>query len=163
MKNKPNIANKVSIVLACLFLTAGSLKAQGLTNQVLTLQVVELNKIDVVGAFIVNGVGPENFRPASPKNVKSVLVWTSNGDNKKIAVSRCGPSSDSLRVITEEVSVTAGAASKETWVSGNTSRDLIVRLSKSAGSCTIRMLPTSRDGKETSTVINNVTFTITSG
>ena len=162
MKNIPNIANTISKVLACLILAIGSLKAQGSINQVLTLQVMELNKIDLAAGLAVNSVDPTDFAQLCATGAKTTLVWTSNGEDKKITVAISGAPRDGLRIIAEEISPAAGVTSAEVRISKNSTRDLIVGVTKSAGKCVIRFTATSIAGQGIGTDTNVITFTITS-
>ena len=165
MKNTWNIANKIPKILACLLLVTGSLKAQGSTKQVLTLQVMELNKISLLGAtpLLVNKVDSRDFAQLSATRARTTLVWTSNGENKKITVASSRSLRAGIRVITEEMSPQVGVVSAEVQFSNNFNYDLIVGLNKSAGKCVIRLTSTSSAEQRVERDTNVITFTITSG
>lgn len=167
MKNILNIANKISKVLACLILAAASLQAQGsTTKQVLTLQVMELNKIDLVGgslALVINNVDPNDLYPLPSANTKTTLVWTSNGESKKITVARNGTSPKySLRVVAENITSRTGLAASEVTFSDYSTHDLIVGVSKSSGRCVIRFTAVASVEQGTGLDMHVITFTITS-
>ncbi|HLF19874.1 MAG TPA: hypothetical protein VI704_03705 [Bacteroidota bacterium] len=162
-----NIANRTSKVLACLILVVASLQAQGSkTKQLLTLRVMELNKIDLVGGsvmLVINNVDPKDLHTLPSANAKTTLVWTSNGESKKITVATNGTSPKySLRVAAENITPRSEVAASEVTFSDYSTHDLIVGVSKSSGRCVIRFTTVTSVEQGTGLDMHVITFTITS-
>lgn len=139
---------------------------RSVANQVLTLRVLELNKIDLSGSSLtltIDKVGPDQVTPVPAINTTTTLVWTTNGESKKITVARANPSTKfELRIIARGVNSRSGVAAPEVALSDNLTHDLIVGVSRSAGKCAIEYTanatPEQGIGRETHTIA----FTITS-
>jgi hypothetical protein len=110
----------------------------------------------------INSDDPSQPEPSPIINSSTKLVWTSNGDSRKITVASNNSSSRySLRLAAEDVSAGAGLAASEVSFLDNATRDLIVGVTRSAGSCTLRF--TGSAAVEQGTGIENhlITYTIT--
>ena len=134
----------VASALALVIVLSTNLRGQAAqATQVVTLQVLELNKIDLSSGnsliLTIASVEPNQGEPIPMSNSSTKLVWTSNGENRKITVASNNPNSRyALRVAAENVSAGAGSPVSEVSFFDNATRDLIVGVSKAAGSCTLR-------------------------
>jgi hypothetical protein len=135
------------------------------TRQILTLQVVELNKIGLIGSnftLIVNSVDPKTLDFIPAVNTSTTLVWTSNGENKKITVASNSASPRfPLKLIPQKVTPATGLLSNEVKFSDNATHDLIVGLGKSAGRCEIQFAVTAGPEHGIGLETHVITFTIT--
>jgi len=135
------------------------------TRQVLTLQVAELNKIGIVGSnftLVVDAVNPRTLDFIPALNTSTILVWTSNGENKKITVANSLNSPKfPLKLIAEKISANKAVGSSEVKLSDNATRDLIVGLGRSAGRCEIRFAATAGPEHGVGSETHTITFTIT--
>ncbi|MBI4429916.1 MAG: hypothetical protein HY562_12455 [Ignavibacteriales bacterium] len=162
-----NIAKVIKKVLACVTLVVPALFGQtSSAKQVLTLQVLELNKIDLVGTNLtltINSVEPGDWMPSPEVNTNTTLVWTSNCASKKISVASSNASSRfALKVSTVDLSPGAGLTTSEVSFSDDATRDLIVGVGKSAGKCQLRFTAVANEKQGTGADAYVITFTITS-
>lgn len=161
-----NIANHILIVLACVLVVLPAMYAQGSsTKQVLTLQVLELNKIDLLGnslTLIIDNLESQSLEKAHAINASMTLFWTTNGEGKKITVaSNTASPRFALKVVAQNVTPGIGLAAPEVKFSDNGTRDFIVGLGRSAGKCVIRFAASARPEEGVGADTHVVTFTIT--
>ncbi len=166
-RKSQNIAKTIAKVLASLTFVVASLCAQHSTaKQVLTLQVLELNKIDLVGTNLtltVDAGDPSDLFQKPAVNTNTTLVWTSNGGTKKITVATSNSSSKfALKVSALDVSPGAGLTTAEVSFSDDATRDLIVGVGKSAGKCQLRFTAVANEKQSIGADAHVITFTITS-
>jgi len=161
------IARKTTKTLVAVLTMAAGLYAQGSsTQQSLILRVMELNKIGLIGGSLkltIDKLHAELFAPAPVVNANTTLLWTSNGENKKITVaSNNNNSRYALRVAPQEMSPGAGVAAPEVSFSDNKNHDFIVGVNRSAGKCVIKFSAAADVAKGIGSDTHVVTFTITS-
>jgi hypothetical protein len=146
------------LVLCLLFLTLPSFSQPSATSQTITLQVAELNALSVTNHLLtVSGeVKPEIRYRAS---AATRLIWTSNGENRKITVKK--KSSGGVLSITVEDVDGDHLAPLEKELRDGTTFDLVSNVSRKAGGCTIRFAAVSFDANSDNGM-QNVIYTITS-
>lgn len=119
-----------------------SLQAQSpVVNQMLTLQVLEFNKVAIASSAWVEGVLRENAVHPNGHEMEAIarLVWTSNGEEQKITIAcvhvlpgihltaRVGTSSGNREVVHTFIELTDAST-----------YDLLRGLSRTAGGCEVR-------------------------
>ncbi|MGB2868906.1 MAG: hypothetical protein WBD36_10670 [Bacteroidota bacterium] len=146
-----------------LFLFNTSLLSQASqARQVLTLQVLELNKIDLSAGKRLRLTIDELSSQTAVLSTSTKLVWTSNGESRKITVATNSTQPRYLlRVEPENVSVGSGVAASGVSFSDNSTHDLIVGVSKSAGSCTLKFMGIADVAEGPGTESHLITYTIT--
>ena len=139
--------------------------AQNAATQTVMLQVRELNKIDLVGGALtlqIKNVGQDanSLDPAVDASTK--LLWTTNGDSRKIDVASDATSGKFvLRIQAQQISPGAGTAEPEVTLSDNAPHDLILGVQRTAGSCTVRFTARSSAEQGTGSESHLITYTIT--
>ncbi|HEY6951753.1 MAG TPA: hypothetical protein VI758_05065 [Bacteroidota bacterium] len=158
--------NLAGSILLLVNLTSFSNAQMSSATQILTLSVKELNAIDLVGGEIdlqINRVSETTNQPLPAENAGSRLLWTSNGENRKITVATNNTAARfSLRIIAKNVS-TSGSSATEVILNGDAPKDLIRSVSRSSGSCTIKYIAAADVSEGTGTEHHLVTYTITGG
>ncbi|HTP79085.1 MAG TPA: hypothetical protein VMM57_01635 [Bacteroidota bacterium] len=134
-------------------------------TQVIRLQVLELNTIDISGGPVtlkITDFDPETSNPSPAMSGATRLVWTSNGENRKITAEsdRSGSKFD-LRLSAQDVSSGSGVSSSDVVFSDNSTHDLIVGVSRSAGSCTLQFTGAATLEKGVGSETHTITYTIT--
>jgi hypothetical protein len=156
-------------VVSLVFLTLGSAlsQQQANTSQVLTLQVVETNRIDISQksvTLVINQASLESGAPVEAVNEEGVLVWITNGENKKITVASNNASPKFLiKMYALDITGGSGTAAAEALLNDNTTKDLISGLSRSFGRCKIHMAASARVGDGVGTETYTLSYTITGG
>ncbi len=146
-------------------LTQSALGQKASAVQVVALQVKELNKMDLVGGPLmlqISGVSDISNEPNPAADVSTKLVWTSNGERRKIAVgSNIASPRFVLKIEAEKSGAGGGVAQPEVTLSDNSPHDLIVGVGRSAGSCILKFTAMAdvEQGAETETRL--ITYTIT--
>jgi len=161
------IAKKTAKTLVAVLAMASGLYAQGSsTQQSLILRVMELNKLGLIGGSLkltIDKLYADQFAPAPVVNANTTLLWTSNGENKKITVaSNNNNPRYALRVAPQEMSPGAGVAAPEVSFSDNKNHDFIVGVNRSAGKCVIQFTAAADVAKGIGSDTHVITFTITS-
>jgi hypothetical protein len=135
--------------------------------QVVTLRVMELNKISLVGGPLtlqINSINDNAGQPNPAIDASTKLLWTSNGDARKIAVgSDMASPRFILKIQAGKSGSGAGIAEPEITLSDNSPHDLILGVQRSAGSCdlTFTALASVQEGAGSETRL--ITYTITGG
>ena len=159
---------KRRVLQTLLVLTAGSatLFAQRASiTQVLRLQVLELNTIDISGGPVslkITEFNPVTESPSPALSGATKLVWTSNGESRKITVEsdRSGARFD-LRLSAQDITAGSGTSANEVVFADNSTHDLIVGVSRSAGSCTLQFTGAASLDKGVGSETHTITYTIT--
>ncbi|MBM2841843.1 MAG: hypothetical protein HW412_2371 [Bacteroidetes bacterium] len=161
------IAKKLSKTLVAVLTMAAGLHAQGSSaQQSLILRVMELNKLGLIGGSLkltIDKIHPDQFAPIPAVNANTTLVWTSNGENKKITVaSKNANPRYALRAAPQEISPGAGKAAPFVSFSDNKNHDFIVGVNRSAGKCVIQYTASADVKQGIGNDTHGITFTITS-
>lgn len=169
---KPNTILKqtppVLLLALCLAMSPASAVAQGVsTRQIVTLEVLELNKIDVnlnALTMIIQEADVQAGVPLPVSNSDGALFWMTNGENKKITVaSNIAAPRFTLRLQATDVLQDAGVSLPEIALNDAQTKDFIVGVSRTIGRCHIRYtastLVAAGVGRETYVI----TYTITGG
>ncbi len=140
---------RISILLQVLlvFVTVLALletaHAQGASaRQVVTLEVLELNRIDINMMSLTLTIQDANAQagitiPAA--NSDGVLFWTTNGENKKITVASSNASPRfELKLMAVDVTPRAGVPVPEIIFNDTQTKDFITGVTKTSGRCQIR-------------------------
>ena len=160
MKSKITILPRLlTALLLCVFLKLPVFSQPSVTNQIVTLQVAELNALSVTNHLLtVSGaVNPEIRYQA---NAATRLVWTSNGENRKISVKK-KTSGGSLTITLEDLNGDHQFPRDGKELKDGSTFDLMSNLSRAAGSCMVRFEAVSFDAKN-GREMQVVVYTITS-
>jgi hypothetical protein len=161
------ILNVVFAVALCVLFSPRMHAQGGQATQVVMLQVLELSKIDLIGGSIklqIDGASENAFEPDPSIDVSTKLLWTSNGENRKITVGSDNASPRfTLRVAAESISPGAGLAAPEVMLSSNEPHDLILGVRRSAGSCKLKFTALASAEEGIGSESHLVTYTITGG
>ncbi len=134
-------------------------------RQTITLQVMELNKLDLVGGPLtlqIGGVNDGALEPNPATDASTKLYWTSNGDTRKIAVaSNITSPNFILRIEAEKAGNGPGKAEPEVTLSDNAPHDLLVGVERSSGSCTLKFTALANVAAGVGTEQHLITYTIT--
>ncbi len=161
------IAKKTTKTLVAVLTMAAGLYAQGSSSQhSLILRVMELNKIGLIGGSLkltIDKIHADQFAPTPAVNANTTLVWTSNGENKKITVASSNTHPKyALRAAPREMSPGAGKAASVVSFSDNKNHDFIVGVNRSAGKCVIQFTAAADVKQGIGIDTHLITFTITS-
>jgi hypothetical protein len=133
MKRALNILKVLWMALVLLVSGSDHATAQGASRQMLTLQVVELDKLNLHSPSAVSFNHQDTIIPH-----QFHLDWICNGEEKKITVARKGESG-LLLLQTRILDATGDVNEAGTMVLlANASVDLLIGLSRSAGRCVIQ-------------------------
>jgi len=166
LKNK-TLDIVIATVLMGMIVSERVCSQQASSTQVVTLRVMELNTIDLIGGPLtlqINSVNDNAGQPNPAIDASTKLLWTSNGDARKIAVgSDLASPRFILKIAAEKSGSGTGIAQPEVTLSDNSPHDLILGVQRSAGSCSLRFtaLATSEEG--TGSESRLITYTITGG
>lgn len=160
-------AKKISKTLVAVLMMAAGLHAQGSSaQQSLILRVMELNKLDLIGGSLkltIDKIHADQFAPTPAVNANTTLVWTSNGENKKITVASSNTNPRyALRAAPQEMSPGAGKATPVVSFLDNKNHDFIVGVNRSAGKCVIQFTAAADVKQGIGIDTHVITFTITS-
>jgi hypothetical protein len=161
-----HIVSRVSALVAFVWLAAASAFGQeATTNQTLTLQVFETNRIDVTQRalnLVINQASLETGTIVEAVNQDGNLVWLTNGDNKKITVASNNASPRFLvKMDALDITGSTGTAAPEVTLSDNTIKDLILGVTRSWGKCKIRFIASAKVADGIGTESYEITYTIT--
>lgn len=141
-------------------------RAQGVsTQQVVTLQVVELNKIGInlnTINLLIDQASFELGQPLPAANSDGTLVWTTNGDNKKITVSSNRTSPRFTLKLLAQPESNVDIAAPEITLNDNTIHDLVTGVSRRSGKCKIKMTASATLSEGVGAENHVITYTITS-
>ena len=147
--------------------TQSAFAQQATSTQVVTLRVMELNKIDLVGGPLtlqVNSINENAGQPNPAIDASTKLLWTSNGDARKIAVgSNITSPRFVLKIEAEKTGVGTGIAQPEVTLSNNAQHDLILGVQRSAGSCKLKFSAVADVAQGIGAESYLITYTITGG
>ncbi len=134
-------------------------------RQILTLQVMELNKLDLVGGPLtlqIVGLNEDAVQPSPVTDANTKLYWTSNGDTRKIAVaSNITSPKFVLKIEAEKTGTGAWTPEPEVTLSDNAPHDLVVGVERSSGSCTLKVTALANVEAGTGSEQHLITYTIT--
>ena len=160
MKTTASIMPKVftTTLFLTLLLASQAASQYSVTNQKITLQVVELNALSVTSRLI--SFMSSMMRSEVP-TATTRLVWTSNGEDKKITVAcRATHKEHALRIAVRNRGHKPAQDNLE--LTDSATIDLMNGLSKSAGTCVIQFsmgMPSEANGSDFHAII----YTITGG
>lgn len=163
------IARWMSASVGLTLLGLSSLVAQELTNtsQILTLQVVETNRIDISQkslTLVINQASLESGAPVEAVNEDGILIWLTNGDNKKVTVASNNPSPRFLvKMQALDITGGSGVAAAEAILNDNTTKDLITGISRSFGRSKVHLVASATVNNGVGTETYTITYTITGG
>lgn len=160
------LAGRLSRLTGLLILTSTTLVSQpSVSNQVITLEVLELNKVFLSKDLLpLEPVAvPWNRPDRMVISGQTRLVWTSNGDTRKISVSS-KQASESC-VVRIELSEARGFApvGGQLELIDSTTYDFIRGISKSAGSCGLRFHVLTNDPQGAQPHAHVIVYTVTTG
>jgi hypothetical protein len=166
--NHEHIALRVLIVAALGILTVIPAFGQGAsTSQTLTLQVFETNMIDISQrsvTMVINQASLETGGPVEAVNEDGNLTWITNGDNKKITVASNNTTPRFLvKVHALDVTGSTGVAAPEITLTDNTTRDLVMGVTRSYGKCKVRFVASAKVSDGIGSETHVITYTITGG
>lgn len=140
--------------------------AQGVSaRQTVTLEVLELNKIDVnltSLTLIIQEADVQAGVTVPVTNTDGALIWMTNGENKKITVasSNAAPRFN-LALAAVNVPQSAGTPVPELALNDAQTKDFIVGVSKTVGRCQIRLTASTQIGAGVGRETYVITYTIT--
>jgi hypothetical protein len=153
--------------LVLLTLSSAVAQEQANTSQILTLQVVETNRIDISQkslTLVINQASLESGSPVEAVNEDGMLVWLTNGENKKVTVASNNPSPRFLvKMRALDITGGSGSAAADAILNDNTTKDLITGISKSFGRSKVHMAASATVSNGVGTETYTITYTITGG
>ena len=164
-----NITSNLLLATAFAWIAFGqhAYSQQATATQVVMLRVMELNKIDLVGGPLtlqINSINDNAAQPNPAIDASTKLLWTSNGDARKIAVgSDIASPRFILKIEAEKSSSGGGIAEPEVTLSDNAPHDLILGVQRSAGSCQLKFTAIADVKQGTGEESRLITYTITGG
>lgn len=148
-----------SLLLSLLFLSLPSNAQPSAASQTITLRVAELNALSVTHQLLtVSGEAKPEIRYQASAATK--LIWTSNGENRKITVKK-RTSGGVLTIKVEDVDGDHLFPQEARQLNDNATFDLVRNVSRKAGGCLIRFAAVSFDARNDDS-LQNVIYTITS-
>jgi len=167
-RNHKNIALRVWIAAALGLLTViPAFGQEASTSQTLSLQVFETNRIDIsqrAVTMVINQASLETGSPVEAVNEDGNLTWITNGDNKKITVASNNAAPRFLvKVHALDITGSTGVAAPEITLNDNTTRDLVMGVTRSYGKCKIRFMASAKVSDGIGTDTHVITYTITGG
>jgi hypothetical protein len=137
------------------------------STQVVMLRVLELNKIDLVGGPLtlqINSINDNAAQPSPAIDASTKLLWTSNGDARKIVVgSNIASPRFILRIEAQKSGSGSGIAEPEVTLSDNSPHNLILGVQRSAGSCELKFTAIADVERGIGSESHLITYTITGG
>jgi len=148
-----------------IFSSVSLLSQYSVSNQVVTIEVLELNTVKVAHELLAlksPGYGDRKQSAAEVVTAQTRLVWTSNGDRRKISIaSKQASKSCIVRIDLLEMNGRIGPK-HELELRDSSTRDFIRGLSKSAGSCGIRFSVYMSDPEGYPAHLHSIVYTVTS-
>jgi hypothetical protein len=165
-RNHKNIALRIWIAAALGILSIiPAFGQEASTSQTLTLQVFETNRIDVsqrAVTMVINQASLETGNPVEAVNEDGNLTWITNGDNKKITVASNNAAPRFLvKVHALDITGSTGTAAPEITLNDNTTRDLVMGVTRSYGTCKIRFVASAKVSDGIGTETHVISYTIT--
>jgi hypothetical protein len=111
-------------------------------QQNLMLQVTQLNKIGLTNPSVnlIIDQAPSEGDLIVTSNSDGSILWTTNGENRKITVASNRTSSRFiLKVLAENISKFGGTAGPEVTLDDERDHNLILGVSRTAGRCVLRL------------------------
>lgn len=153
------------MLLLALFSPAALLAQPALTTQELTLQVMEVNKIDVSRralALVVDHSSKATGEVFVVENQDGALIWTTNGSQKKITIaSSTGSTRYTLKIVASMRDGSTQSTGPEITILDEQSHDLLVGLPRGAGRCSIKYVATASLERGPGSEVQTLTYTIT--
>ena len=157
----------IAVALIGILSSKRAYSQQSASTQVVTLRVMELNTIGLVGGPLtlqINSINDNAAQPNPAIDASTKLLWTSNGDARKIAVGSDNASPRFiLKIEAEKSSSGAGIAQPEVTLSDNSPHDLILGVERSAGSCKLKFTAMAAVEEGSGSESHLITYTITGG
>lgn len=132
----------LAAALLILLLQPASQAQNGKAQQQLIMRVNELSAIDlsVPSLNLIINQAPIEGDFITASNSDGFLLWTTNGENRKITVASDQPSPRyTLKVLAENISNKGGVAGPEVTLNDDKNHDLILGVSRTAGRCVLRL------------------------
>ncbi len=152
------------LLTAILLMLPALLPAQGESGrQSLMLNVNQLNKIGLTNpsVYLVIDNPPVEGELIVTSNADGALLWTTNGENRKITVTSSETSSRFvLKVLAENVSKSAGTAGPEVTLDDERDHNLIVGVTRTAGRCVLKLTAESSLAAGVASETRTLTYTI---
>jgi hypothetical protein len=167
-RREQHIATAVRrLAVLSLLAVASAFGQEASTNQTLTLQVFETNKIDInqrAVTLVINQASLETGSPIEATNEDGNLIWITNGENKKITVASNNAAPRFLvKVNALDITGSSGVAAPEVTLNDNTTKDFVVGVSRTWGKCKIRFVASAKVADGVGTETHLITYTITGG
>lgn len=148
-------------------MVSATVRAQGVSaRQTVTLEVLEMNKIDVnlnALTLIIQEANVQAGVPIPATNSDAALFWMTNGENKKITVaSNNAAPRFSLSLLALDVQQSAGVPLPEIALNDAQTKDFIMGVSRTVGRCQIRYTASTLVGAGVGRETYVITYTITS-
>ncbi len=142
------------------------LKAQQATAaQRLTLRIGEVNIISLtqpVVQFILDQTQQVNNDTVSVTNSEGMLLWISNGENKKITIAtNISAPRYILKVNPINLAANSGLTANEAVLSDNSPHDLIIGVTRSSGKCSLGITASASLAAGIGIEAQTLTYTIT--
>jgi hypothetical protein len=165
-RNHKNIALRVWIAAALgILIVIPAFGQEASTSQTLTLQVFESNRIDIsqrAVTMVINQASLETGNPVEAVNEDGNLTWITNGDNKKITVASNNAAPRFLvKIHALDITGSTGVAAPEITLNDNTTRDLVMGVTRSYGKCKIRFVASAKVSDGIGTETHVISYTIT--
>jgi hypothetical protein len=155
----------VSLAILLAFFAPSTWAQKSVATQVVTLRVMELSKVDLVGGPLklqVSKIDEKAFQPEPATDASTKLLWTSNGENRKITVASNATSSRFLlRIEADGVSEGSGIPANGVTLADQDPHDLILSVRRSAGSCRLKFTAQANAEQGIGTESHLLTYTIT--
>jgi hypothetical protein len=168
LKDGPSrIARRIALLTMILAMAVirTALGQKSITRQIVTLQVMELNKLDLVGGPLKLEIGSINdgaVQPNPATDASTTLCWTSNGNTRKIAVgSNITSPKFILKIEAEDNRNGPWTMEPEITLSDNAPHDLVVGMERSSGSCTLKFTALASVEAGVGSEQHLITYTIT--
>lgn len=159
------MAVRLSRLTGLLILSSAALLSQpSISNQIVTLEVLELNNIflskDLLALEPVAVL--ENSAERSVISGKARLVWMSNGGARKISIASKQASPTCLVRVNLSAVQGSTSAANTLELRDAATHDFIRGLSKSAGSCEVAFLVVADDPERAQPHFHAIVYTVTS-
>ena len=164
MKQIKNIlAGYLKSIIPLHFALVGVILSQpSVSNQIVTLEVLALNKIVVHDPLLrLEPETSERTYIGSIGAAETRLIWTSNGDWRKISVSSKHASRRCIVNIDLEDIDSDGSESHQVRLTDRSTKDVLSGISRSAGSCRVRLVVHTTDGEGGQPHVHTIVYTVT--
>lgn len=153
-----------SFIILSILSSAALFSQYSVSNQVVTLEVLELNKVIVSNQLLALGSSLyyQDSVEGSVVSAQTRLVWTSNGERRKISVaSKQASRSCVVHITLQEINGHTGVR-RQLELTDTSTHDFVDGLSKSAGSCGVRFSVFMRDPEGEPAHFHSIIYTVTS-